>query len=187
MISDTHSSGILRVSPDGVLKWKSRYYMDPWKDNSNIQLRLGWMDESKDGGIIVSGGYEYLNQWNELDEDVLIVKLDSMGCPHKDCLLTDTIIVLKQNITNVKDEKLSEAYTWNLNNDHSVISLLFDQKIKKPDLLIFLSDVNGKILTSKFIRAFEYNVEFSLSNHRDGIYFIGMNSSKLFKGFKFYK
>lgn len=178
-------SGLLRISQNGQVKWKRRYYMFPWTDKSPIELNFGAVDETEDGGIIVSGGYVFMNQWREIDQDVLLVKLDSMGCPYKDCTESDTIIILKETVTITNDVSQKNLYKWKFNGDHSQLMIQFEQGIRKPDLDLDLISLDGKTISKHKLASFENEINIPLNGLLSGMYFIQMKSGKLIKVFKF--
>lgn len=185
LFNNGKGSGLLRISQDGKLKWKRRYYMYPWV-NTPIELNFGWIDETMDGGIIASGGYKYINAWKEEDSDVLLVKLDSMGCPYKDCQLTDTIIVLQEKITRTLDYQVNKLLDWKIINN-SQLQIEFTPGINKPELNIILSDLIGRKLLDKRLKSYESNIEIPINDLSPGLYIIEIYSDKLIKCFKFFK
>ncbi|MBK8485951.1 MAG: T9SS type A sorting domain-containing protein [Saprospiraceae bacterium] len=178
-------SGLLRISPSGQLKWKRRYYMSPWTDKSPIELNFGAVDETKDGGIIVSGGYTFYNQWREIDQDVLLVKLDSLGCPYNDCTESDTIIILKESVTATVNLKKKESYNWTINNDQVKLIIRFEQGIRKPELEIDLLNLNGQTILKQKLASYEYEITIPISGLNPGMYILQMKSGKIIKAFKF--
>ncbi|MBV6474234.1 MAG: hypothetical protein JPMHGGIA_02538 [Saprospiraceae bacterium] len=180
--------GLFRVDDQGNIKWKRRYYSYPYDRLRRTQFIMDHISETRDNGILVGGSYYFINAWREKEDDAVLIKLDSIGCPFPDCTEADTVNILTPIITSLENHEIIEnPFKWNysLNDDELVIK--FDQDVVKPNLMLSLMDLRGEVIYQWKVQSWESETFIKLFNFPAGLYYIRLASTKCVKSFGFVK
>lgn len=180
--------GLFRVDDHGNLKWKRRYYSYPYDRLRRTQFIMNHISETKDNGILVGGSYYFINAWREKEDDAVLIKLDSMGCPFPDCTESDTVNILTPVITSLENKsKNEEPFKWNYSMNQDELSINFDPDVVKPNLNLSLIDLRGNVIYEWGVQSWESKTLIKLIDYPAGLYYVRLASSKCVKSFGFVK
>lgn len=180
--------GLFRVDDHGNLKWKRRYYSYPYDRLRRTQFIMNHISETKDNGILVGGSYYFINAWREKEDDAVLIKLDSMGCPFPDCTESDTVNILTPVITSLENKrKNEEPFKWNYSMNQEELSINFYPDVVKPNLNLSLIDLRGNVIYEWGVQSWESKTLIKLIDYPAGLYYVRLASSKCMKSFGFVK
>lgn len=153
------SGYILKADSLGNVIWERELNPDI---NEDYFLRL---NTTYDGGIILNG--TSINFANDSTQDVWIVKLDSLGCDSMGCAFYTGI-----HESNSPGIQLLEIYP---NPSSTILNISFQSNSDFVDAYFQLVDITGKVILKRSLDS--KNVELSVSNIENGIYFVILNDN----------
>ena len=123
---------ICKLDSNGVKLWERTYYTRTDRENYFTDVA-----KVSDGGYIVTG-----SAWSETDQDVWLVRLDSMGCLEPGCDIVDvpTITVNNTTLFNFYPNPMHNTATVELQIPYNF------QILSGATIMLQIMDVSGKIV-----------------------------------------
>ncbi len=164
------------ISSDGKYKWKKKY--NPPIGYPDDRLQLTRIMGTSDGGMLVAGWYNrdrYLLFPSIFDNDVLVLKLDSMGCLYPGCEIDNYFVGAEE------PELVQTRYIHlrtNLPHPFSPIEVRLDENLADTRLTLF--DSSGRLVwqESNYKDKAGETVLIPTNEYTSGVYFLVLISSE---------
>jgi hypothetical protein len=132
------------ISSDGKYKWHRKF--KPPENRPNDILQLTRIMGTSDGGMLIAGYYiNYItlqvDPWSTLNNDVILIKLDSMGCLTPGCGEEQIFVSAKEVETSI-----GAGFSLRPNPAGDEVSLLYPGWQDGPQTEAQVFDLTGKRL-----------------------------------------
>lgn len=165
--------GVTCLSFDGAYKWKKQYNQ-PMSHPYDVQKFIRIIGTS-DGGMLIAG----LNQRNRpdpfpgiFDTDILVMKLDSMGCLYPGCEPLNYFVDAQDLI--IAPKRYMQLRT-NLPRPFSPLEVTIEDNVGSGQLR--LMDAAGRVVWQQAVRKNNV-VEIPTTDLRSGVYFLSLAGSE---------
>jgi hypothetical protein len=160
------------ISPQGKYKWHRKFKPPDSRDAD--RLYLSRIIGTADGGMLIAGFYQKYpnNPEDHLDDDIILIKLDSMGCITPGCGVEEIFVG-----TNDLVEGVAQPRTFRLqpNPASDAVTLIYPGWQEGQQTIIDIFDLAGKRIKSLSIDAVVS--EISINTLPKGIYLVRLYSS----------
>ncbi len=156
---------IAKLSPDGELLWERQYL----PKNKGLIQRLTDLVETFDGGVALTGKYEYRANGTRYN-DIWLLKLDQDGCIEAGC--DEPYLILEDTVVGIEEVESGEVFFEvypNPNNGQANFQiqkeLLLNGKVQ-----IQILDINGRIVQSHSCKEDSKAVDIQTESLENGLY-----------------
>ncbi len=165
---------IAKLSPDGELLWERQYL----PKNKGLIQRLTDLVETFDGGVALTGKYEYRANGTRYN-DIWLLKLDQDGCIEAGC--DEPYLILEDTVVGIEEVESGEVFFEvypNPNNGQANFQiqkeLLLNGKVQ-----IQILDINGRLLQAYDCHKDNKELSINTESLENGLYLcILLNNGK---------
>jgi hypothetical protein len=169
------------ISPQGKYKWHRKF--KPPDSRPYDRLQLTRVIGTAEGGILITGHYQTHADsiWQVLNDDIILIKLDSMGCLTPGCGI-EQVFVGTKNPQGLSEEQI----TLLPNPATQEISLVYPSLAPGSDAQVSIFDLQGKLVKQLLI--LDISTTIDIRELASGVYFVKLRTANgLHESTRFFK